>query len=152
MAADITVQVLTLDELEPAITRHFGSGRSFAFGTLPSDPGVYVWTSDGRVVYIGSAKSLSRRVGDEQDMVQAYDPATEWHYSVIYVLKVHGAQVGWVTTTDHADAELLERRLIEWHRACVGIAPVAVGWDAKKDSPRLKAEKWARELWDSRQG
>jgi hypothetical protein len=135
MVADITVQVLTLDELEPAVTYHFGSARVFEFGTLPSRPGVYVWFSDSRVVYIGSAKSLSQRAGWEQGEVKSYEPATEWHYSVIHALKIQNAQVGWITTSDHSDAELLERRLIEWHRTCTGIAPIAVGWDAKKDSP-----------------
>lgn len=65
------------------------------------------------------------------------------------MLKIHDADVQWVVTEDYAEAELLERRLIEWHRACTGIAPLAVGWNAKKGSPREAGEQWARGSVDS---
>jgi hypothetical protein len=60
--------------------------------------------------------------------------------------------VRWIPTADADDAKTLERRLIEWHRTCVGIAPVIVGWEAKAGSPRGLAETWARVLWNQEHG
>lgn len=65
----------------------------------------------------------------------------------MHMLTVHQASVQWITTSSHEAALDLERRLIEWHRACVGIAPPVVGWEAKRESPRQAAENWARDLW-----
>lgn len=102
------------------------------------------------MLYIGKASSLAVRLGYEQAEVTAHNPATDWHYTVIHMLKLHAATVGWIVTADEADATLLERRLIEWHRACVGMAPLVVGWEAKDDGKphgRFAAEQWARTLW-----
>lgn len=71
------------------------------------------------------------------------------------MLKVHAATVSWIVTADKAGALLLERRLIEWHRTCVGMAPLVVGWEAKAErrddgKPHGRfaaAERWARALW-----
>jgi hypothetical protein len=63
------------------------------------------------------------------------------------MLKIHHARPQWLTTSDHDEALLLERRLIEWHRVRVGIAPIVTGWEAKVGSKREDAERWARVLW-----
>jgi hypothetical protein len=152
MPAVVPVEVLTVEELGSAIRKHFRPElRSLASGGMfPDAPGVYVWSSANRVLYIGMARSLAVRLGEEQEWLDAFDPALEWHYSVIHLLKVHAATVGWIVTKDEADAAILERRLIEWHRACVGIAPLAVGWESREnDKPhsRFSGELWARELW-----
>lgn len=65
------------------------------------------------------------------------------------MLKVLDASASWVITDTHAEAQQLERRLIEWHRTCVGTAPILVGWNAKEGSPRAAAERWAQQLWIS---
>jgi hypothetical protein len=151
MTASISVEVLTVDELRPVIADHFGSVRNFTSGPPPADPGVYVWSADRGVLYIGKAAALTQRIGYEASLISAHDPVSAWQVSVIHMLKVHSATVEWMTTTDLADAELLERRLIEWHRTCVGMAPLVVGWEAKPNSPRKAAELWAQELWRKRQ-
>lgn len=147
VTATINVQVLTIDELLPALAKHFGSESAFAAEPLPKLPGVYVWSADGRVLYIGSASSLARRVGDERWWIAGHEPEEQWAVTVVHMLKIYNATVQWVATTDHADAVLLERRLIEWHRTCTGMAPLVVGWEAKKGSPREVGEQWAQELW-----
>jgi hypothetical protein len=63
------------------------------------------------------------------------------------MLKQHHGTVRWLSTVDHTDAKMLERRLIEWHRTCVGIAPLVTGWEAKAETPRGLAEEWSRNLW-----
>jgi hypothetical protein len=70
-------------------------------------------------------------VGDEKWWIAGHEPDSQWEVTVIHMLKIYNAMVQWVATPDHADALLLERRLIEWHRACTGMAPPAVGWEAK---------------------
>lgn len=152
MTATISVQVLTVDELLPAVAEHFGSESDFIASPLPELPGVYVWSTDGRVLYVGSAASLAKRVGDEKWWIAGHEPDEQWEVTVIHMLKIYNATVQWVTTPDHADALLLERRLIEWHRACTGTAPLIVGWEAKKESPRRAGEQWARELWKRKLG
>ena len=148
MPTPISVQVLTIDELQPAVVEHFGSARAFQADLLPRLPGAYVWSADGRVLYIGSAASLAKRVGDEKYWIAGHEPDEAWEVSVVHTLRIHDATVQWVVTEDYADAQLLERRLIEWHRACTGIAPLAVGWNAKKGSPREAGQQWARALWN----
>lgn len=49
MPAEISVTVLTVEELGPAIRKHFGALRSFTSGAaFPDEPGVYVWSSGNR--------------------------------------------------------------------------------------------------------
>jgi len=152
MPIAVSVDVLTVDELGPAVSAHFGSQRLFTSGPPPDSSGAYVWSSDPAVLYIGSAASLARRLGDYRKWIAGYDPESDWEVSVVHMLKVHQADVQWVTTSSHDQAKELERRLIEWHRACVGIAPLVVGWEAKADSPREAAERWARKLWLEKHG
>jgi hypothetical protein len=152
MTATISVQVLTVDELLPAVTEHFGSEHTFMADSLPQLPGIYVWSTDDRVLYIGSAASLAGRVGDEKGWIAGHKPDEQWEVTVVHMLKIYNATVRWIPTTDHADAVLLERRLIEWHRACTGLAPLVVGWEAKKGSPRKTGEQWAQELWSRKFG
>ena len=98
-------------------------------GAPPALPGTYIWPDDqGHVLYIGSAKLLAVRLGAEQRWVDQHDPASMWEVTVIHGLKRLGATPRWITTTDYDQALRLEgRHLIEWHRACVGIAPILVG-------------------------
>ena len=152
MTATINVQVLTVDELLPAVAEHFGSDSAFTSDPLPELPGVYVWSADSRVLYLGSAASLAKRVGDEKSWIAGHEPDEQWAVTVVHTLKIYNATVQWVATADHTDAVLLERRLIEWHRTCTGMAPLVVGWEAKKGSPRKAGEQWAQELWNRKFG
>ncbi|MFF9436395.1 GIY-YIG nuclease family protein [Streptomyces sp. NPDC014735] len=155
MAIDLTISVLTVPDLEPALRGHFSAdatrGAPWLFSQhreVPSDPGVYVWADPrGAVLYIGSAASLRQRLGREQGWVSAYEPAESWAVSVVHMLKHHQAEAWWVPTADLFEARELERRLIEWHRAVTGNAPPAAGWDAKKGSLRERAQSWAQGLW-----
>lgn len=119
-------------------------------GDPPREPGIYVWSDPhGAVLYIGRAVDLSRRLGDELDWVRGYDPVGDrWEVSVVHLLAVHQARPRWARASSGPAAEEAERRLIEWHRALVGIAPVAVGWDVKVGSHQGRAQSWARTLWD----
>ncbi|MBD0736058.1 hypothetical protein [Streptomyces sp. CBMA29] len=152
MTAAISVQVLTVDELLTAMAEHFGSEHTFLTDHLPNLPGVYVWSTDDRVVYIGSAASLAKRVSDEKGWIAGHEPDEQWAVTVVHMLKIYNATVQWVATADHAEALLLERRLIEWHRTCTGMGPLVVGWEAKKESPRKAGEMWAQELWKRKFG
>lgn len=151
MPAAISIDVLTVEELTSALTDHFGSERNFTAGTPPRSPGVYVWSTKQAVLYVGSAASLARRLGNYESWIAGYDPESAWEVTVIHMLKVHHASVQWITTSSHDEALELERQLIEWHRACVGMAPLVTGWEAKRGSKREAAERWARNLWDRNQ-
>lgn len=144
-------EVLTIEDLQPALQEHFQGAASFGTAEPPSRSGVYIWydPDDDGVLYVGSAKSLAARLGNERGWICGHDPATMWEVSVVHMLKLHSAEVVWVETVDHDDALILESRLIEWHRANVGVAPLIVGWEAKADSKRGLSERWARNLWES---
>ncbi|WP_147449534.1 hypothetical protein [Actinomadura pelletieri] len=150
MPVELPYLVLLVDELRPAFDNHFGTKRHLLSGEPPTDPGVYVWSSIGRMLYIGSAKSLAVRLAKEQGLIDGHDPDNEWEVTVIHQLKRFDATVEWVPTVSHRDALTLERRLIEWHRACTGNAPPVAGWEAKRGSRRWLAERWARKLWNQR--
>lgn len=79
-----------------------------------------------------------------------FDPEHDWSESVLYVLNTRKAKVEWLTVASHAEATLLEGRLIEWHRASVGVGPMAYGWEAKQGSPRSAGQHWAQSLWNRR--
>ena len=148
MPKSVTVDVLSLQELTPALEDHFGIPRNFERGEPPAGPGIYIWASDDdAVLYVGSAASLARRLADYRRWIEGYDPDSGWEVSVVHMLKLHRARSQWLTTEDHREALTLERRLLEWHRACVGIAPIVTGWEAKAGSGREEAEHWARRLW-----
>jgi len=151
MTTTITFPAMTRGELAPAVQAHFGRPEDFRQGQLPVEPGSYVWTcgEDDAVVYIGSAASLKKRLGDYGRWMAGYDPDSEWTVTVVHMLKTLDARVQWLPTGTHAEALELERRLIEWHRACIGAAPPIVGWDAKPGSRRAEAEKWSRELYNA---
>lgn len=135
MTTRLAFDVLTVDELTPALEEAPAAGPLVA-GKLPDElpdaPGVYVWvvpTTDA-VAYIGSAAPLAKRVGDELNWIRDYDPADQWGVSVIHLLKHLRAKPRWAVTDSHEKAVDVERKLIEWHRARVGCAPLLVGWDA----------------------
>lgn len=73
-------------------------------------------------------------------------PSTTGTTRVIHMLKLHEASVQWIITADSDEALELERRLIEWHRTCVAMAPLMVGWESK-EGRRHRSEEWARDLW-----
>lgn len=147
MPVPVATDVLTVAELAPVFSEHFGEPRTLTTGTPPASPGVYVWSQDGAVLYVGSAAALARRLGNYQRWIDGYNPDSDWEVSVVHMLKVHNAVPQWISTSTHENALELERRLIEWHRACVGIAPIVTGWEAKAGSRREEAERWARQLW-----
>src|SRR5215472_6116884 len=62
MPIAVSVDVLTVDELGPAVSAHFGSQRLFTSGPPPDSSGAYVWSSDPAVLYIGSAASQAGRL------------------------------------------------------------------------------------------
>lgn len=154
MAGSLEVQVLEAGELEEVLARGVADGlmEDSAWREdvpAPQVPGVYVWAASGLVVYVGKAESLAARLGYEQRLRDGYEPAGDrWEVSVVHMLRVYRARPMWARANTAADALEVERRLIEWHRACVGIAPLAVGWDTKPGSPREHAETMARELWN----
>lgn len=152
MPTILELHVALLEELLPALVEHDGPAAAFAMQwPPPSGPGVYVWaTPDDAVAYIGSAASLATRLGRERSWIDGHDPETEWEVTVVHMLKRLSAMPHWYERPSHADAVELERRLIEWHRALTGVAPIIVGWDAKKGSPTSSARRWAQQLWASR--
>ncbi|MER8162194.1 hypothetical protein [Streptomyces sp. NPDC094472] len=95
MTATINVQVLTVDELLPAVVEHFGSESASTSDPLPELPGIYVWSADGRVLCIGSAASLAKRVGDEKWWIAGHQPDNQWAVTVVHMLKVYNATVQW---------------------------------------------------------
>ncbi len=104
-------------------------------------------SDDNAVTYIGSAASLAVRLGREKSWVDGHDPEVDWEVTVVRMLKRFAAVPYWHERPAHDDAVELERRLIEWHRALTGVAPLIVGWDAKNGSPTAGARKWAQQLW-----
>lgn len=156
MAGSLEVQVLEARELEEVLARSVEDGlmKDSAWREdvpAPQEPGVYVWAASGLVVYVGKAGSLADRLGYEQRLRDGYEPAGDrWEVSVVHMLRVYRAKPMWARAwaRDPEAALKVERRLIEWHRACVGIAPLAIGWDTKPGSPREQAETMARELWN----
>lgn len=149
MPTTLEVPVLTVEELEPALTEHFSIKVALTQGSPPAAPGAYVWETDRKILYIGSGCPLRKRLGDYERWLTGAKPDERWEVSVVYMLKVFNASRWWVTTDSDEDAKLLERRLIEWHRACTGVAPVVTGWEAKVDGPRWHAQEWARSLWNA---
>ncbi|MBS2532578.1 hypothetical protein KGQ20_07315 [Catenulispora sp. NF23] len=147
MPASITIDVQLIEETAPALLKHFGQPKAWESGPPPNAHGVYCWTSDRRILYIGKGEPLSKRLAYQAD-IDAHDPVSDWAVSVIHMLKRFNATLQWIATSDEGEAALLERRLIEWHRACTGIAPIVVGWDAKKGTQRYAAEQWARDLYN----
>lgn len=154
VTATLSFQVLTLGDLSPVLAAHAAIRSWSTSDPLPAGPGVYVWTAreDQAVLYVGSAASLARRIANERRWVRGYEPETKWAVTVVHLLKQFDASAHWLATDTHADALLLERCLIEWHRACVGTAPLAVGWDAKPDSATAASRDWARGLWNELYG
>jgi hypothetical protein len=163
MLTTLEIPALTVDELEPALMEHFAEKLrmpveeflaiakfppSWSTGPAPLSDGVYVWEIDNKVLYIGSGCPLSRRLGDYDRWLAGAQPDSQWEVSVVYILKTMNASRRWVTTDSDRDALLLERRLIEWHRACTGIAPFVTGWAPSRDSHRWHGQRWARALWN----
>jgi len=156
MTASITFAVLQLEQLLPAVRVHFAAPGTVVpeFSTSsdrPKTAGVYVWCTgeDRAVLYIGSAAQLSRRLEDEARWVDEHQPDSGWAPSVIHFLQQRRATPFWLPTTDLADARLLERRLIEWHRTTVGCAPLLTGWAPKPGSDQHEAVDWARHIWNT---
>jgi hypothetical protein len=159
MTTHVTIEVLAVEELAPALTKHFcAQPPAWQSGPAPATPGTYVWTTRasgeaaGAVLYIRSAASLQRMLADYAGWIDGYDPEERWEVSAIHMLKQSRALVRWLPTADHAEALILESRLIEWHRTEVGIALIVTGWNAKKRSRREESQTWARDLWIERAG
>lgn len=86
MTAVISIVVLEVVELEPALRRHFGTATTWRCGTPPAAPGVYVWSARGGVLYIGSAASLVKRLADYGGWITKYNPGDRWEVSVVHML------------------------------------------------------------------
>lgn len=154
--ATLSLPVLSLQELVPALGAHrieLGLPPRIFSDSLdhPKGAGVYVWCAqpDDAVAYIGSAANLARRVGNERSWVDVHEPESGWAPTVVHMLKHLEAKPHWVEVDSHEEALLLERRLIEWHRAVVGTAPLLVGWAPAKNSPQAKANSWAHDVWNT---
>jgi hypothetical protein len=148
MTVLISVEVLTDDELEAGATDFLGVDVALDRAwPPPKGPGTYRWASRG-TLYVGSAKSLLKRLGDELRWIEGYDPDCDWSVTVVHGLRVANATPAWIASRTHAEAQALERHLIEWHRAYTGAAPPLVGWEAKEGSRRWAAQEWARTLYD----
>jgi hypothetical protein len=146
----LTFDVLIVADLQPPITRHFGKARTFSDGPPPSGPGIYVWTTRKvqAIAYLASTSSLSARLGEERRWIAEDDPETSWQATVVHLLTTVDAKAHWLATATHDDALELELDLIEWHRACVGTAPLIAGWDAKPLGARSASALRMRALWD----
>jgi hypothetical protein len=164
MPTTLEIPALTLDELEPALMEHFAEQLGMPVEELamanfppswsttdepaPVSDGVYVWDVDNKVLYIGSGCPLSSRLGDYDRWLEGARPDPQWEVSVVNILRTMNASRRWVITDSDRDARLLERRLIEWHRACTGIAPFLTGWAPNRNSQRWHGQRWARALWE----
>ena len=78
--------------------------------TIPDAPGSYQFLdADGRVIYVGKAKSLRSRVGSYFQSPAALTPRTAQMVAA-------AAGVDWVTVANEVDALMLEYSLIQRHQ------------------------------------
>ena len=75
--------------------------------TLPDEPGVYLYKgSDGKVIYVGKAKNLKKRV------LSYFRAKTDmWHKTAIMMEKVR--HLDYILTSTEQEAFILERNLIK---------------------------------------
>jgi hypothetical protein len=71
MPESIAIDVLSVSELASALTEHFAAPNALHAGDPPASPGVYVWSQDTPVLYIGSAASLAKRLSDYRRWIDA---------------------------------------------------------------------------------
>ena len=83
---------------------------------IPETPGVYIYKdSGGRIIYVGKARCLRRRV------LSYFRPASALTAKTAAMIG-HAAAVEFLTTTTEKDALLLEASLIKKHPALKRIA------------------------------
>lgn len=113
MPAELRVPVLTVDELEDAVAVHDSEqGRKpgcFRSDKPPAEPGVYVWSTGAnhKVLYIGSAANLNKRIGEEREWL-SFDPNHNW--ADHRVEQLHGQRL------DRSSDQLARRRTSEVQR------------------------------------
>src|SRR4051812_7815319 len=75
--------------------------------TLPDDPGVYqYYDSDGKIIYVGKAKNLKKRVA-------SYFNKDQWENGKTLVLVKKIADIKYIVVATELDALLLENNLIK---------------------------------------
>ena len=102
----LDMQTRTYARINP-FSRHVLTIRSEVLPDLPEEPGVYqMLDGRGRVLYVGKAKMLSRRV-------RSYFSAIEAHPPRIRQLVGKLRDIRWIVTDTELEALLLEARLIQ---------------------------------------
>ena len=110
--------------------------RPDAVAALPVAPGVYRFRdSGGRVLYVGRAGELRRRVssywGDLRDR-------RHLRRMMPRVVRIEALVCDSAHEAAWAERNLLERSLPQWNRIVGGLeVPVSIGLDASPESPRL---------------
>jgi excinuclease ABC subunit C len=88
----------------------FAAGTKPALGSLPDRPGVYLFRDrDGRVLYVGKARSVRKRVANYFGAPSALTSRTQ-------ALMAAARRVEWVVVTGEVQALLLEYSLIQEHK------------------------------------
>src|SRR5579884_1101508 len=92
------------------IGQHGGVMQRPPAGTIPDAPGSYQFKdADGRVIYVGKAKSLRSRVGSYfQDPVHLLPRTAQ--------MVASAASVEWIQVRNDVEAVMLEYSLIKQHR------------------------------------
>jgi excinuclease ABC subunit C len=100
----MTVQDLDLQSLD------LGAGERPSLSRLPDRPGVYLFRdNDGRVLYVGKARSVRKRVAN-------YFGAPSSLFARTQALMAAARRVEWVVVTGEVQALLLEYSLIQEHK------------------------------------
>ncbi len=119
------------------------------FRSLPKGPGVYFFFDDtGRLIYIGKAKNLRQRVGSYRYVHPDRDSRKTWR------LVNQVRRIEWRVCESHAEALLLESRLLREHRPRFNRAnvwPWSAVYIGLKASDGDVSLKLARELDDEHQ-
>ena len=77
---------------------------------LPTRPGVYLMkNADGKVIYVGKAKALSRRVRSY------FDGKPKPGHRAAMLMLPHIRDIEWIVTDTEAEAFILEANLIRKH-------------------------------------
>jgi excinuclease ABC subunit C len=100
----VTIQDLDLQWID------FAAGERPSLGELPDRPGVYLFRDgDGRVLYVGKARSVRKRVSNYFGAPSSLTARTQ-------ALMSASRRVEWVVVTGEVQALLLEFSLIQEHK------------------------------------
>src|SRR5919106_375358 len=88
----------------------FPAGTKPALGPLPDSPGVYLFRDgDGRVLYVGKARSVRKRVANYFGAPSSLEARTQ-------ALMTMSRRVEWILTSGEVQALMLEFSLIQEHK------------------------------------